>query len=157
MKTTQGQKRSIHLVDFENLCNESLMTQDTAELVRASYLEQVGVEAMDQVVIATSRINALTAFMAWPGNRHLMRDGKDGADIEIAEVILTEHLAERFDTVYVASGDSGLAPFVSALSAQGVKTVVVSLPGSLGREAAMAASTVIRLQVSRTNSIQEAA
>ena len=125
--------RSIHLIDLENICGQSLVDPDVAIAARQAYERVVEIGPNDQVVVATSRINAFAGYDAWADARRMWRDGQDGADICLAHVILEEHLHERFDHVYVASGDGGLADFVSFVRDHGTHTVVVSLEGHLAK------------------------
>ena len=145
MASSHETDRAIHLIDFENLCGQALMTPAVAADVKALYLEQIGVGPMDHIVIATSRINALTAYRAWPGNRQLWRDGTDGADICLAKVMLEERLADRFQRVFIGSGDGGLSPFVAQLAYQGLETTAVSQPRSLSARMRIAAHRSVQL------------
>jgi uncharacterized LabA/DUF88 family protein len=94
---------------------------------------------------ASAHINLLTAGMGWPNARYLVRSGKDGADIRLAEVMVDERIADRFDHVYIASGDGGLAPFVASLGAHGVRTVAVSRTTSISPRMRLAAAETIYL------------
>jgi uncharacterized LabA/DUF88 family protein len=46
-------------------------------------------------------------------------------------MMLEDDLENRFDKVYLASGDGGLAPFAQSLLKKGVALEVVSAPWSL--------------------------
>ncbi len=60
-----------------------------------------------------------------------LHEGHDGADILLAESIVEDHLESRFDKVVVASGDGGLAPFVTHLKSLLKNVVVVSQPTAI--------------------------
>lgn len=137
--------RSIHLIDIENLCGSSQPSRQEVEHARARYNEWVPVGNLDQVVVASSRGNLMSAYIGWPGVRYLTQDGKDGADICLARVMLEEGVAQRFGAVVLASGDGGLAPFVAHLATQGLATTVVSPADRLSREMRMAAHKCIVL------------
>jgi hypothetical protein len=138
--------RKIHLIDIENLCRSSMPTRRQVEAARVRYEGEVQIGDIDCVVIASARGNLFTAYLGWPGARYLARDGKDGADICLAEVILEEELPRRFGGVVVASGDGGLAPFVAYLASCGMETTVVSLSNGLSRRMRMAAHKSIVLE-----------
>ena len=137
--------RSIHLIDIENLCGESRPTRNQVEVARQRYMEVGLCQLGDHVIVASSRGNWMNSAYGWPGASCLVRDGKDGADLCLAEVMSTEGLSERFARAVVASGDGGLAPFVSELAAKGMDTVVVSQLGRLSRLMRMAAHKCIVL------------
>lgn len=139
---TLNTNRSIHLIDLENLCGQSLVSPETAVAAREAYERIVVIGPNGQVVVATSRINAFAGFDAWSDARRMWRDGQDGADICLAQVIVDEHLHERFDHVYIASGDGGLADFVSFVRDHGTHTVVVSLEGHLAYRMSVAGDEV---------------
>jgi hypothetical protein len=137
--------RSVHLIDIENLCGESRPTRNQVEVARQRYMEVGLCQLGDHVIVASSRGNWMNSAYGWPGARCLVRDGKDGADLCLAEVMSTEGLSERFARAVVASGDGGLAPFVSELAAKGMDTVVVSQSSRLSRLMRMAAHKCIVL------------
>jgi uncharacterized LabA/DUF88 family protein len=60
-----------------------------------------------------------------------LHEGHDGADILLAEAIVDDHLVSRFDKVVIASGDGGLAPFVTHLKSLLKNVVVVSQPTAI--------------------------
>lgn len=137
--------RSIHLIDIENLCGESRPTRNQVEVARQRYMEVGLCRKGDHVIVASSRGNCVNSAYGWPGARYLVRDGKDGADLCLAEVMSTEGLTQRFARAVIASGDGGLAPFVSELAAKGMDTVVVSPADRLSRKMRMAAHKCIVL------------
>lgn len=137
--------RTIHLVDIENLCGESRPSKTQVEDARERYLGAVACYMGDHFVVASSTGNFLASSYGWPGARYLVRDGKDGADLCLMDVMVTEGLADRFDRVVVASGDGGLAPSVAQLAEAGMATVVVSQSERLSRKMRMAAHKCILL------------
>lgn len=127
-KTIQGikAKRSIHLIDIENLCRTGDLAVELVAEVRAAYLEQIQPGAEDLFVVASSHHNIEAVSFGWPGGFHGFRSGKDGADIVLAKMMVEDELSDRFEHVYVASGDAGLAPFASSLAARGCHVVSIS-------------------------------
>ncbi len=94
--------------------------------VREAYFAQVNPSADDLFVIAASHHNMQAAAFGWPGGFHGFRSGKDGADIVLAQMMVEDNLADRFETVFLASGDGGLAPFAASLMAKGCHVQAVS-------------------------------
>lgn len=118
--------RSIHLIDIENLCGGSDLSVSQVEAVRFEYFDLVQPNALDLFVIAASHHNLEASSYGWPGGFHQFRSGVDGADILLAKVMLEDSIQDRFQSVFLASGDGGLAPFASALISQGSQLTVVS-------------------------------
>ena len=124
--------RTMHLIDIENLCMASNPTLEEVIEARKVYLETVNHGESDQyLVTVSSHHNLESVAFGWPGATLKFLEGHDGADILLAEAMLDDHLEERFDRVVVASGDGGLAPFVSRLQKQVDKVVVVSQPSAI--------------------------
>lgn len=137
--------RKVHLIDIENLCGSGRPSRTQVAVARVRYEESVKVNEGDLVIVASAFGNLMSVALGWPGVRYLGRNGKDGADICLASVIVEERVSERFDSVVMASGDGGLAPFVAHLAGRGLDTTVVSYRKPLSRQMRMAAHTCIVL------------
>ena len=148
-KTIKGikSKRSIHLIDIENLCVTGDLTVQMVSEAREAYFAQVQPSEDDLFVIAASHHNMEAAAFGWPGGFHGFRSGKDGADIVLAQMMLEDDLADRFETVFIASGDGGLAPFASSLRAKGCNVQAVSRIESVSWAMRFAANSVTYLQM----------
>jgi uncharacterized LabA/DUF88 family protein len=135
-KTLQAIKanRTIHLIDIENLCGSCDLTIEAVELAREAYFAATQPGTDDLFVIAASNHNQEAAAFGWPNGKHVFRSGQDGADIELALVMINEHLDQRFQTVVLASGDGGLAPFAEHLMHLGSELVIVSLSNALSNQ-----------------------
>lgn len=132
-------ERSLHLIDVENLTGSPSPTPDYVRWSQLAY-EALHVGPTDLVVIAYSHHAAPSVRWEWRRARHLWRSGKDGADLALLGVIAQERVAERFDSVVLASGDGIFTDAVARLGTQGVEVTVVSRPESLSRSLRMAAS-----------------
>lgn len=143
-------KRSIHLIDIENLCVSSDLTVEMVAEVRAAYFVQVNPSKDDLFVIAASHHNMEAAAFGWPGGFHGFRSGKDGADIVLAQMMLEDDLANRFDTVFLASGDGGLAPFAASLISKGCRVQAVSRIESVSWAMRFATGSVHYLAMTHT-------
>ena len=148
-KTIKGikAKRSIHLIDIENLCRTGNLDVNGVAEVRQAYFDQVQPADDDLFVIASSHHNMEAVAFGWPGGFHGFRSGKDGADIVLAKMMIEDDLAERFANVYLASGDAGLAPFASSLIAKGCHVVSVSRMESASWAMRLATDSIRYLQV----------
>lgn len=124
--------RSIHLIDIENLCMESNPTEEHVARAKAAYFAKVQPGEHDLFHVSVSSKNNITAAIyGWGNAAFSCKEGHDGADILLAELMLDGKLGERFEKVYLASGDGGLAPFASSLINQGVEVEVVAVPDAL--------------------------
>lgn len=141
-----GFTRGIHLIDIENLCGANHPSRSQVAAARELYLQNVTVAESDLTIIGSAVGNTFNAALGWPGARYLCRNGKDGADIRLAQVIVHEDVTSRFDRAVVASGDGGLAPFVGFMAKHGLDTTVVSLSSHLSREMRLAAHQTIALK-----------
>jgi hypothetical protein len=131
-KSKAGQQRSVHLIDIENLCRKSNPTREQVASARDSYFKKVEPGENDLFFVTVSSKNNLEAAMFGWGHASIScLEGHDGADILLAKMMLEDDLENRFDKVYLASGDGGLAPFAQSLLKKGVALEVVSAPWSL--------------------------
>ncbi len=135
------QERMLHLIDIENLIGSPSPTPDSVRWHQLAY-QELHVGPTDQVVIAYSHHSVPTVRWSWQQARHLWRSGEDGADLALLKVIHQERIAERFESVALASGDGMFANAVQGLSTQGVAVTVVSRPESLSRALRMTATQI---------------
>ena len=112
----------------------------------------------DQVVLACGRFSIDTVGFEWVGARRLkFRSGIDGADLELLEVLETEHVGERFTEVVLVSGDGIFTDAISRLAlTSGTDITLVSRADACSRRLRMAAKTVLDLDFD-PNAFMEAA
>jgi len=139
--------RVLHVVDIENLAGTGDLSVDLVSQVQDWYLARLGFGADDQVVMASSHRGLLNAAVAWPHARYRVRSGRDGADLELLDVLEHENVATRFRHVIIGSGDGGFCGVAESLAARGVWVTVVSRPGSLSPGLARAARDVVYLEI----------
>lgn len=137
--------RGLHLIDIENLVGTGLPSLAEIRGVQGGYAERLTFGALDQVVIASSRLTLVNAHIGWPNARHRARAGRDGADSELLDVLWNERVAERFARVVIGSGDGAFADAAGSLTGAGVRVTVVSLRDHLSGRLRRAASDVIYL------------
>ena len=127
-----SKERSVHLIDIENLCCESNPTTEHVRQARDAYFEKTQPGDNDLFfVTVSSKVNLEAAVFGWGHASFSCQEGHDGADILLAKMMLEDDLENRFDKVYLASGDGGLAPFARSLISKGVEVEVVAVPRAL--------------------------
>jgi NYN domain len=137
--------RALHVVDIENLAGAAVPTLNRVSEVQGQYLASLRFGADDQVVLAANHLALLNAGLGWPHARYRVRSGKDGADLELIDVLEHENVAARFSHVVIGSGDGGFSRSAASLAARGIRITVVSRWGSLAYELAKVAVDVIYL------------
>src|SRR5690349_10494318 len=98
-------QRAVHLIDVENLAGYPVPALARVREVRDRYVSRVGFGPIDQVILACNHLAIRQVIFGWPRARYLIRSGKNGADIELINVIAYEDIAARFSRVVIASGD----------------------------------------------------
>ncbi len=144
------QERMLHLIDIENLIGSPSPTPDCVSWYQLAY-QALHVGPTDQVVIAYSHHSVHSVGWSWQQSRHLWSSGKNGADLALLEVIFQERIAERFESVALASGDGIFTNAVKQLNTQGVDVTVISRPESLSQSLQMAATQISYFPYPPTN------
>jgi hypothetical protein len=137
--------RALHVVDIENLAGEPVPSLALVTETQRDYFSRLDFGADDQVVMAASHRGLLDAARGWPHARYRVRSGKNGADLELLDVLEHENVAARFRHVVIGSGDGIFIRSAAGLAARGVRVTVVSRYGSLHPYLARAAADVIYL------------
>jgi hypothetical protein len=137
--------RTLHLIDIENLAGSPVPGRIDVLLVRYRYHKRVGFSANDQAIVGCNHLAFRHVGFSWPGVRHLVRSGENGADLELLDVIRHEHVAERFSHVVIASGDGIFAQEAAGLAAKGCHLTVASRRGALSKRLRLMAHRVIYL------------
>lgn len=137
--------RTLHVVDIENLAGAAIPSLDRVTEVQAQYLTHLRFGTDDQVVLAANHLALVNAVLGWPHARYRVRSGKNGADLELLDVLEHENVAARFHHVVIGSGDGRFRWAAASLAAHGVQVTVVSRWGSLAGELAKVAGDVIYL------------
>ena len=138
-------ERALHVVDIENLAGAALPSLALVSEVQLKYLACLRFGADDQVVLAASHLALLNAGLGWPHARYRVRSGRDGADLELIDVLEHENVATRFSHVVIGSGDGRFGGAAARLADRGVRITVVSRRGSLSPGLARVARDVVYL------------
>ncbi|WP_054952980.1 NYN domain-containing protein [Flaviflexus massiliensis] len=141
-KTTATQTgRRIVLIDIENVVGGQVHTLDQA-LWAKEKLENSGLfSSCDHIVLGVGPAGYVNVGVAWPQARKVVRDGSDGADLALLEILTTENLSDRFDDVVVISGDHIFAEAV-ALTAKSANVTVACWSASLSPQLFLASPTI---------------
>lgn len=137
--------RTLHLIDIENqLGHGRIKAYEVAEFM-TSYKAVSNMRESDQVIIAVSSRDGLLelARANMTTCRFMHRPGKNGADLELLDVMLLENIADRFDRVVLASGDGGFVPAVFDLGIQGVHVTVIGQAGHISKRLRLVAHQTI--------------
>ena len=131
-------ERTIVIVDLENACGGAHMVPTMHKAVRQAINGLVGVSP--HLLIYSTGPKAIgdcpDVWFEWNGSgaRFVQGRGLNGADYALIDVIKNEPLVNRSTRVVLVSGDHAFADPVAELKAQGIRTTVVSRPGSLSNE-----------------------
>ena len=127
--------RSIHLIDIENLCATSKLTPNIVEAARMEYIQKVRPGVLDQYIVTVStKKNLLPAKLGWSKACVLSKEGKNGADLLIAEELMKLTYKNSYRSIYLASGDGGLVDAAQVAIEQGKSLKIVSIRPCLSRK-----------------------
>jgi hypothetical protein len=140
------QGRRLVVVDIENVAGGAVVSLGLARWARDTVVSALQIRHEDQVVVATSHIGFLNTSAAWPSARIKVRSGRDGADVELLQVLMSERVEERFDEVLLVSGDGIFASTVARLGGRGVGVTVASWNESLSARLRLATGRVVLLE-----------
>jgi predicted nucleotidyltransferase len=125
MKKINKLGRELHLIDIENELGTGSITGADVSHFREYYLRANNVSADAHVVVGVSSAPALLeASFGWPGARTVYLEGKDGADLSLLEIVLTENVDQRYGKVTIASGDGIFTEAATALINLGVEVTI---------------------------------
>ena len=145
--------RTVFLGDVENLAYNSIKASLTSEDVRrtsASVWSIIG-EFNPQEIIASSHHFAQWIWFSWGRNpRRLIGSGRNGADHKLLEVIYSENLYTRYDTVIFGSGDGIFAQPAAELSKKGLKVIAIHGKGCLSNKLKLAVHESIEIKTHQT-------
>lgn len=119
-------KRRLFAVDIENIVGCGKVTEEESREVAHTVEQRYMLGSNDHVVVGVSHGKNAFAAKAWHGARLVFQRGKNGADLALRHVLESEKIEERYDEVYVFSGDGIFAEPVFMLKSKGVYVEVVS-------------------------------
>ena len=145
--------RTVFLGDIENLAynsnKDSLLSEDVQRTSVAVW-SIIGLYN-PQEIIASSHHFAQWIWFSWGRNpRRLIGSGRNGADHELLEVIYSENLHTRYDTVIIGSGDGIFAQPAAQLSKEGLKVIAIHGKGRLSNKLKLAVHESIQIKTHQT-------
>lgn len=120
---TTSTVRTKHLIDIENLLGgRTPGVADVAALWNLYRGAAIGVETNDAVIVASSRHFARTVWFGLPlhGIQRRIRDGIDGADLELIDAFDASLDSRSFNRLVIASGDHSFAPIAATAREHGM-------------------------------------
>ena len=135
--------RELHLIDIENEIGKAEPSATEVAQFRHFYLAFNNVPQDAHIVVGASSPLALLAIAdGWPGARSVYKQGKDGADLALLDVISQERINDRFAKIVIASGDGIFAGPAHELHAEGKDVSVFSHVRSISLQFANAGEMV---------------
>jgi hypothetical protein len=123
-------RRSLHLVDLENLAGDPRANAASALHVYDEYLDAARWQPGDHVIVATNPwLMARIAFdLPAATSRHAVH-GRDGADTMLLSLAPPELVTKRYGRLVVGSGDGIFVSRAQTVRDQGVNVDVVARAG----------------------------
>jgi hypothetical protein len=120
-------KRSLHLVDLENLVGDPRAEGALALDTFRAFLEISRWEAGDHLIVASNPwLMAKVAFdLPRASSLHAVH-GRDGADIMLLSLAPPELVIKRYDRLVVGSGDGIFGARAATVHEQGIRVDVVA-------------------------------
>ncbi len=146
--TWERRKRSLHIVDIENLVGDTHQAGDRYDFEHAlaSYAAAATMRPQDQVLLGCHPGLIFTAQKILGSRGRIFTGaGADGADLALLRASDAQFIANRYHLVTIGSGDHIFAPLATELRELGIKLTVVARSRRLSGELADAADQVIYL------------
>jgi hypothetical protein len=116
----------LHLVDVENLAGTGHLTKEIVRRTRKSYENACAINYGDLVVIAAGPQNRQAVIQGWGNAVYKWQKGKDGADQAILGLFTSIKELERYQRIFLATGDGGLVSIAEIANASGLEVTVVT-------------------------------
>jgi len=115
--------RQLVAIDFDSVTGMALQTPDEVALVLDTLWEALSIHPTDSVVIGMCSITMQLGLPAFARRnvQYVVRDGKDGADLAIADAIDLVHQAKRHQCLTVVTGDHFFAELAGQAKDLGMK------------------------------------
>jgi hypothetical protein len=149
-------KRRLVLIDIENVVGGGVCMPSQVHAAQAAISSAIGACVGDLIVVSCGRFSVGVVGFEWAGpHRLVFREGANGADLEILDILESERVSERFTDLVLVSGDGIFADIVSLLGLS-TEVTVVARERACARRLRMAAKHVLHLDYD-TNEFTEAA
>ncbi len=134
--------RKLFVVDIENAVGAGTISEDSCRNVRDRIEKTYHPGSSDLTVIGVSHKNNLFPAHAWDGARVVLKEGHDGADLALENVLSTENVEARFGEVVIVSGDNLFSAQARRLKSLGVRVTVDARARQLARVLAFSCLSV---------------
>lgn len=135
-------RRKLFVVDIENAVGAGIIDEESCKSVRGRIERTYHPGNNDLTVLGVSHKNNLFPAHAWDGARVVIREGHDGADLALEDVLINENVENRFGEVVIVSGDRLFSEQASRLKSLGVRVTVDARARQLARVLAFSCSCV---------------
>lgn len=116
--------RRLFVVDIENAVGHGMVDEESCQMVRDRIEKTYRPNTGDLTVIGVSHSGNVFPAHAWEGARIVLKEGHDGADLALENVLSHENVENRFGEVVIVSGDGLFAGQAARLKSLGVKVTV---------------------------------
>ena len=135
-------KRTLHLIDIENLAGTGHLDHVLARRMAGAYHTAAGCQVPDLTVVACSHHSGFAVALAFRGASVRWRSGPDGADLALLEAA-DELPFECFDRLVIGSGDGIFLRLARRAHAKGLIVDVVARAGGISWGLAGAADHLV--------------
>lgn len=132
---SQGQMVNLHIVDIENLAGTGLLTTPKVKEISDVYELSTLASSNDVFILAAGPQNKHALFDGWKVGHPIFqfRKGKDGADNALVSLFSQIEHPEKFNRVFLGTGDGGLVAIAESARRFGVHLTVVTGEGGRSR------------------------
>lgn len=135
-------RRRLFVVDIENAIGTGMIDEESCKSIRGRIERTYHPSNNDLTVLGVSHKNNFFPAHAWDGARIILREGHDGADLALENVLSNENVEERFGEVVIVSGDGLFSRQASRLKSLGVRVTVDARARQLARVLAFSCTSV---------------
>ena len=134
--------RKLFVVDIENAIGSGVIDEDSCRNIKDRIEKTYHPGSADLTVLGVSHKNNLFPAHTWDGARVVLREGHNGADLALENVLASENVEGRFDEVVIVSGDRAFSKQALRLKSLGVTVTVDARARQLARVLAFSCSSV---------------
>ncbi|MBR3327509.1 MAG: hypothetical protein IKG22_09345 [Atopobiaceae bacterium] len=142
VRKSDRSKRKLFVVDIENAVGAGMIDEESCKSVRNRIERTYHPGSNDLTVLGVSHKNNLFPAHAWDGARVVIREGHDGADLALEDVLSNENVEGRFGEVVIVSGDGLFSGQAFRLRSLGVRVTVDARARQLARVLAFSCTCV---------------
>ena len=142
LRRSDKSARKLFVVDIENAVGTGVIDEESCKGVKSRIERTYHPGSSDLTVVGVSHKNNLFPAHAWDGARVVIREGHNGADLALEDVLINENVENRFGEVVIVSGDGLFSEQASRLRSMGVRVTVDARARQLARVLAFSCSSV---------------